>query len=196
MLESQGEIMKYQLLENNITLYHGTDASIDSFDIEKARETVGDHHAFQGCLFFALNKELSAHFGKYIYKVLPNGLTALNLGNLKQVKEFADLFLNEIEEIFNNEGLCPCYIETEQFINSCLTIKGYICDLPSEIINIAEADGEEIQEEQASRIQQAILNILPDFVIDTQNIYSEFLLIKNAHKLVIAGKCNEKEIYV
>lgn len=181
--------MKYLTLTNEIMLYHGTSHEIKEFNIDRAREVVDGDRAFQGCLFFALNKELSAHFGENIYKILPNGLTALNLGNIEQVKEFAGYFLNEIEEIFNKECLCRPFIKTYDFINQCLSTKGFICDLPNEIINLAEAGGEEIQEEQAERIKEAILNILPDFVIDTRNIYTEFMLLKNADKLTIAGKC-------
>ncbi len=189
MRESQGVNMKYLTLTNEIMLYHGTSHEIKEFNIDRAMDVVDKHHAFQGCLFFALNKELSANFGENIYKVLPNGLTALNLGNIEQVKEFADYFLNKIEEIFSNEALCRPWLKTEDFINQCLSIKGFVCDLPNEIINLAEAEGEEIQEEQAERIKAATLNMLPDFIIDTRNIYPEFMLLKNADKLTIAGKC-------
>lgn len=182
--------MNYITLNNNIALYHGTNSNIDIFDIEEARRAVAGHHEFQGCLFFALNKELSERFGKNIYKVLPNGLTALNLGNYEQVQEFANYFLNEIEEIFSNETLSRPCIKTDDFIIKCLTIKGYICDLPNEIINLSEADGQEITEEQEIRIKKAILDILPDFVMDTMGVYPEFMLLKNAHKLIIAGKCD------
>lgn len=181
--------MKYLTLNNNITLYHGTNHNINKFSLDRAAEVVCGHYPFQGCLFFALNKELSERFGENIYKVLPNGLTALNLGNIEQVRDFADFFLNEIENIFNVEYLCRPWIKANDFINRCLTEKGFICDLPDEIINLAEAEYTEITEEQAERIKTKILAILPDFVIDTTNIYPEFMLLKNADKLIIAGKC-------
>lgn len=189
MRECQGAFMKYLTLNNNITLYHGTNHNINKFSLDRAAEVVYGHHTFQGCLFFALNKELSEHFGENIYKVLPNGLTALNLGNIEQVKEFTDFFLNEIENIFNDECLCRPWIKADDFLNRCLTEKGFICDLPEEIINLAEAEYTEITEEQAERMKTKILGILPDFVIDTTNIYAEFMLLKNADKLIIAGKC-------
>lgn len=177
--------MEYLKLDNNIKLYHGSDCDIEKFSIEQAENKLIGIRPFQGCLFFTLNKEYAKMYGKKIYTVSAKDMTFLNLGNIEQVEKFADYFLNEIEEIFNNECLCRPWIKKDDFIYNCLSVNGYIVGLSDEIIELAEGEGEEIPESSMIKIKEAILNILPDFIIDCSNIYSEFMLIKKEECLKI-----------